>query len=125
MQPTTADRSRPGYWSNLVSADQQGVFHRSSGHVPIQVASELAPGLDAFWGEQPVFRRAYDALDEAPAGVVEPSAYGGRVGPYHAVDAVVNRGLADARAGDSTIDDAFAEVVAESEEIIAAYESRR
>ncbi|MBU0862698.1 MAG: extracellular solute-binding protein, partial [Alphaproteobacteria bacterium] len=105
------------FFQYLTSPETQVMWHKETGYVPVTTAAYEMAKAEGYYDELPAAEVGIEQLS-LPAG---EHTKGYRMGFYVQIRDVMNREFGRILAGDTSVDDAFTAIEAESNELLAKF----
>ncbi len=105
------------FFQYLTSPETQVMWHKETGYVPVTTAAYEMAKAEGYYDERPAAEVGIEQLS-LPAG---EHTKGYRMGFYVQIRDVMNREFGRILAGDTSVDDAFTAIEAESNELLAKF----
>ncbi|WP_392337825.1 extracellular solute-binding protein [Loktanella salsilacus] len=105
------------FFQYLTSPETQVMWHKETGYVPVTTAAYEMAKVEGYYDELPAAEVGIEQLS-LPAG---EHTKGYRMGFYVQIRDVMNREFGRILAGDTSVDDAFTAIEAESNELLAKF----
>ena len=111
------NKATAAFFKFLTSPEVQYMWHRETGYVPVTTAAYEMAKADGYYTKNPVAEVGIQQLS-LPAG---DNTKGYRMGFYVQIRDVMNREFGRILGGESTVDDSFATIESEANELLAKF----
>jgi len=116
-KPDAENAATAAFFQYLTSPETQVMWHKETGYVPVTTAAYEMAKAEGYYDELPAAEVGIEQLS-LPAG---EHTKGYRMGFYVQIRDVMNREFGRILAGDTSVDDAFTAIEAESNELLAKF----